>query len=197
MKNVKFNTKAVKKGSFSAVLIAVAVAVAVLVNLLAARLPDSLNSVDLTANDLYSIGEETEKLLDGLQDEVDITVLATEDNAEPTLVRLLSNYEDASKKIHVKYEDPTTNMDLSEQYGDMTPGSVIVSTDKKNKSLDLSQIFVSDYSSYYTTGNMSYSFDGEAQITSAVAYVTTEELPKLYTVVGHGETAPGSLKITG
>ena len=36
--------------------------------------------------------------------------------------------------------------------------------------------------SYQTTG-----FDGEGQITSAIAYVTSENLPVLYTLEGHGE----------
>ena len=36
--------------------------------------------------------------------------------------------------------------------------------------------------SYQTTG-----FDGEGQITSAIGYVTSEDLPVLYTLEGHGE----------
>ena len=41
-----------------------------------------------------------------------------------------------------------------------------------------------DYQTYssHTTG-----FDGEGQITSAIGYVTSEDLPILYTLEGHGE----------
>lgn len=41
-----------------------------------------------------------------------------------------------------------------------------------------------DYYSYSTTVT---GFDGEGQITSAIAYVTAENLPKLYVLEGHGE----------
>ena len=41
-----------------------------------------------------------------------------------------------------------------------------------------------DYSTYsYTTTG----FDGEGQIDSAISYVTSENLPILYTLDGHGE----------
>ena len=44
-------------------------------------------------------------------------------------------------------------------------------------------------SAYYSTGSVSRSFDGEGQITSAIDYVTTETLPQVYLLSGHGEAA--------
>ena len=58
--------------------------------------------------------------------------------------------------------------------------------------IDYNNIYVSDYSSYYTTGSYSTSFDGEGQITSAVANVTSNEIPAAYTLTGHGESTVGS-----
>lgn len=39
----------------------------------------------------------------------------------------------------------------------------------------------------YTTYSYVYSFDGEGAITSAIDYVISDELPKLYSLEGHGE----------
>lgn len=44
-----------------------------------------------------------------------------------------------------------------------------------------------DYSSYYSTGSYDVSFAGESELTSAIDYVTSEDLPLLYTLSGHGE----------
>ena len=43
-----------------------------------------------------------------------------------------------------------------------------------------------DYSTYTQTKS---AYDGEGQLTSAISYVTSEDLPKVYTITGHGETA--------
>lgn len=50
-------------------------------------------------------------------------------------------------------------------------------------------IYNTDMSAYYSTGSVSRSFDGEGQITSAIDYVTTETLPQVYLMSGHGEAA--------
>ena len=40
----------------------------------------------------------------------------------------------------------------------------------------------------YSTYSYVYSFDGEGAITSAIDYVISDELPKVYTLEGHGES---------
>lgn len=40
---------------------------------------------------------------------------------------------------------------------------------------------------YQTYSMETTAFDGEGQVTSAIAYVTTEDLPILYTLTGHEE----------
>ena len=57
----------------------------------------------------------------------------------------------------------------------------------RSRYIPLSDIYLTetDYSSYYPS--YSYSFDGEGAITSAIDYVTREELPQVYQLEGHGE----------
>jgi ABC-2 type transport system permease protein len=44
-----------------------------------------------------------------------------------------------------------------------------------------------DSSSYYMTGSASTSFDGESEITTAIDYVVSDDLPVIYALTGHGE----------
>lgn len=57
----------------------------------------------------------------------------------------------------------------------------------RSKVIDSNDLYTYDYSNYYTTGFYDVLFDGEQQLTSAVYYVTTQDLPKVYTLTGHGE----------
>ncbi len=188
-----FNTKNVRYGAYSAALIAVVIAIVLVINLVAGLLPDSVNAVDLSANKLYSISDESVETVKALEQDVTITVLAPEDKAEDLLVKILKKYEAASDRITVEYTDPTLNLDMANKYSDLTAGSVIVKSENRERTIDLNEIFAADYSSYYTSGQMSYSFDGEGQITSAIAYVTSGKLQKVYLVTGHGESQLGSM----
>ncbi len=68
----------------------------------------------------------------------------------------------------------------------LSNNSLIVESGERSKVINYNDMYESsiDYNtySYQTTG-----FDGEGQITSAIGYVTSEELPILYTLEGHGE----------
>ena len=67
---------------------------------------------------------------------------------------------------------------------------IVVSCEETGKSTTIafSDIIQYDYSSYYTTGQMTESaFDGEGQLTSAVNYVASETESMIYRTSGHGE----------
>lgn len=181
-----FGTKSVKYGSYSALMIAIVIVIVIVANLIAANLPESIKTVDLSANKVYSIGNDTEKVLDGLKKDVTITVLSSKADADSTLKRLLANYDESSR-VKVKYTDPSSNPSVAGNYSDLTEGSVIVKCGSKEQTIDSGSIYTYDSSSYSTTGNASQAFDGEGQITSAIQYVTADKLPKLYAVTGHGE----------
>ena len=175
-----FRTKSVRFGSYSSALIAVVIAVAVAFNLVISQIPEKYMSFDLSPGKLYTIGEKTEKLLSSLEEDVTLTVLAEESSADRTLSKLLERYEDES------------NLEAAQKYSSVSQNSIVVSCGSKENVIDYNNIYVSDYSSYYTTGSYSTSFDGEGQITSAVANVTSDEIPAAYTLMGHGESTVGS-----
>jgi ABC-2 type transport system permease protein len=86
--------------------------------------------------------------------------------------------------------DPT----FAKKYTQTTLGnnSLIFESAKRTKAVSNMEIYVMDIYSYQMTGQQSYTFAGESKITNAIDYVTTESLPTIYTLTGHGETALSS-----
>ncbi len=187
-----FRTKNFRFGMHSSALTAVVIAVVVVINILAGHLPGTLNSIDLSSNNVTSIGSQTEKLLDSLDEDVTISVLSAEDSSDSNINALLDKYKKASKHITIKYIDTSTDLGASQTYADYSANSVIVACGDKESVVDYYDIYQQDYSSYYTTGQASTSFDGEGQITSAINKVTSENALTLYCLTGHGETSLGT-----
>ena len=67
----------------------------------------------------------------------------------------------------------------------MPNNSLIVECGDKSRYISYNDIYLTDVD--YTTYSYVYSFDGEGAITSAIDYVISDELPKVYTLEGHGE----------
>ena len=178
--------KTIGTGVFSMGFIAIVVAV----NVFANELPEKAKSVDLTSQNLYTLTDDSVNLVKDLKQDVTLYVLSSEKSADDTVARTLSNYEDASSHIKVEYIDPAVSPNFYASYTDTAPsdGSIIVvsgNTSKVVSSSDLYQYDI-DYSTYTQTKS---AYDGEGQLTSAISYVTSEDLPKVYTITGHGETA--------
>jgi ABC-2 type transport system permease protein len=175
-------------GAYSSVSIIIAIALTVIINLIAGKLPSKYTGIDVTSNQLYSITDQTKQIVKSLDMDVDIYVLASEENADSVLSQTLNKYEELSDKINVEYINPMTNPKFASTYtsDSVSQNSLIVVTDKRSKVINYSDIYEyeMDYSSY------SYSvtgYDGEGQITSAISYCTSDEMPKIYIIQGHNE----------
>lgn len=70
----------------------------------------------------------------------------------------------------------------------MEDNSLIVESALRNTYVSYYDIYEYDYSSYYYTGSYEVSFAGESSLTSAIYYVTNEDLPTMYALTGHGES---------
>ena len=181
----------VKNLSFSAYstgMIALAIAVVAAANLVIGEMPSSWTAIDLTSEKLYSLTDQTKEFVNNMQEDVTIYVIVNEDNQDTTLGQTLQRYDDLSDHITVEYVDPTVNPRFHTQYTDSTISinSLIVVSDKRNRVIDYSDIYESsfDYSTYTSTTT---GYDGEGQITSALDYVLSDDLPKVYLTEGHGE----------
>ncbi len=181
----------VKNLSFSAYstgMIALAIAVVAAANLVIGEMPSTWTAIDLTSEKLYSLTDQTKEFVNNMQEDVTIYVIVNEDNQDTTLGQTLQRYDDLSDHITVEYVDPTVNPRFHTQYTDsaISINSLIVVSDKRNRVIDYSDIYESsfDYSTYTSTTT---GYDGEGQITSALDYVLSDDLPKVYLTEGHGE----------
>ena len=182
------NKKYLKNGSYSSVMIVVFIAIIIVINMIAGNLPSKYTQLDISAEKLYTIGDETKAMLKDLDKDVTIYQIAQSGSEDETISNLLQRYADESEHITVEVKDPVVNPKFVSEYttDNLSLNSLIVVCGDRNKVINYNNIYQSelDYNtySYNTTG-----FDGEGQITSAIAYVTSEDLPILYTLEGHGE----------
>lgn len=182
------SSKAIGRGVYSTTLIVVAVCAAVLVNVVAGEIPEKYSAIDVTSNKMYSLTEETETLVKEIREDITIYVLSSENNMDATVDKTLDRYKDLNPHIKVVYKDPYKYPNFAGQYtsDSVSQGSLIVVGEKRNKVIDQSNLYATefDYSTYqsYTSG-----YDAEGQITSALDFVTSESMPKIYFIEGHDE----------
>ena len=179
--------KASAHGSYSAGYTALFLAVLLMGNLIVSRLPSKYTKIDLSGSGLYSIGDQTKAVLDGLSEDVTLYLVCQEGNEDSTVTHLLEQYAENSDHVTLETKDPVKSPTFTQTYttDQVADNSVIVVSGDRSKVISYADIYTGDYD--YSTGGYSSSFDGEGQLTSAIAYVTTDDLPVLYVVTGHDE----------
>ena len=180
--------KHIKNGSYSMAMAAIFIVIIVVINMIVGAIPSKYSQIDVSSSKLYTIGDETKKVLKALDKDVTIYQIAQSGSEDDTISNLLKRYEDESKHIKVEVKDPVVNPKFASEYttDDLAANSLIVVCGDRNKVISYNDMYSTsvDYNTWQqtTTG-----FDGEGQITSAIGYVTSEDLPIMYTLSGHGE----------
>ena len=182
------NRNALRGGAYSITISAVVLAILVVVNLFASALPSSLTKYDISASKLYSITSNTKVVVNALEEDVTIYWVVQSGAEDAVIENLLSKYDSLSDHISVVKKNPDVYPTFAQQYTDETVrnNSLIVECGDRSRYIGYDDIYLQDMdlSSYY---NVSYSFDGEGAITSAIDYVVSEDFPQLYLLEGHGE----------
>ena len=163
-------------------------AILVAVNVFVSVLPTNLTKYDMSSTKLYSITSNTKVVVNALEKDVKIYWITQADEEDAVLENLLSKYESLSDHIQVVKKNPDVYPTFASKYTseEVANNSLIVECGEKSRYIGYSEIYVSQMSADgYSTET---SFDGEGAITSAIDYVVSEELPKLYVLEGHGES---------
>ena len=191
IKNIReqFGTRSSKMGSYSFFLTVVVLAILVTVNIALSFLPDSYVQEDLTANQLYSISSQSKVMLSSLEEDITIYWVVASGEEDEYVEKLLHNYEDYSSRVTVEKKDPDLNPDFTNNYTDETiyNNSVIVECGDKYRYISYQDMYETSSMSYYSMYSSADEFAGESLITSAISYCTTEELPVIHILEGHGE----------
>lgn len=188
-------TVALKGGSYAIALTVLVLALLIVVNILAGALPANLTKLDISSSKLYSITSNTKAVVNALEQDVTVYWIVQSGQEDAVIENLLSKYDSLSEHLHVEKKNPDVYPTFAQQYTQETiaNNSLVVVSGEKYRYVPYSDIYVtqgSQYSYSYTT-----SFDGEGAITSAIDYVVSTQLPKLYLLEGHGEsTLPESFQ---
>lgn len=184
------STKNISMSAYSSTVIVISTALVVLLNVLVLELPSKYTTFDVTTNKLYSLTDETQTMVKALDEDINIYVLVNEEQADELLATTLQTYEDLNSHIKVSYVDPAVNPKFFTQYtsASVTYNSIIVEGSRRSKVIDYSNIYESEID-YFTYTSTVTGYDGEGQLTSAISYVTTDDMPKIYMLEGHGEAS--------
>lgn len=189
-----FTTRSFRVGGYSVVATAIVLAIIVAANLLVQALPQSITKLDTTAIQMYTLSDQTEQILDSLDKDVTIYWIVQGGYEDTTLKPLLERYDTKSDRVSIEKIDPDLYPTFVETYadGEVTNNCLVVMCGERRRFVGDEDIYVENYTDYYTTGEIAYDFAGENAITSAIDFVVSENLPKVYTLTGHGEVALSS-----
>ena len=175
-------------GSYALGLTAIVLAIMVVINIAVSLIPDNYVKYDISSSQLYSITSNTKVVVNSLEKDVTIYWVVQADEEDDVIENLLNKYDSESEHVTVVKKNPDVYPTFTEEYtsDSVANNSLIVECGDKYRYIPYSDIYLTDID--YSTYSYSYSFDGEGAITSAIDYVTSDELPKMYVLQGHGET---------
>ena len=178
--------KKLKYGTLATVITAVVLASVVLVNIICNVLDKRYNwNIDLTSSGLYEIDEQTVDYLHKLNKDIDIAVMASEDDFEQNstlkvVEETLNRFKaEANGHIGIEYIDMTKHPEAVQQYsqgydGDFASGDIVVRSGDLVRVIAFDDVIKTTQTPNYMTMSydFSYSFIGEQSLVSAIMGVT-------------------------
>ncbi|HPF88086.1 MAG TPA: ABC transporter, partial [Candidatus Limiplasma sp.] len=147
-------TSTVKIGGYSVFAVIIVIAIAVAANYFINALPSTATQLDMTANQLYSVSDQTKKVVGNLEDDVTVYWVVRTDYEDAYLETMLDIYDGLSTKLTVVKKDPDVNPAFVKQYSDTTEdNSLIVVCGDRSKYVSSDDIYEYDYSNYYYSGS--------------------------------------------
>ena len=199
--------RSLRLGGYSIVLTIIVIAAVVILNLIVNSLPPQYTQIDLSGADVYQISEDSEKLAKELDTDITIYYVSTLANRNSQLHNFVQKYASMSDHIKIEYVDPEENPSFADKHGLTDQNSLVVSSELRSEAIlytdiyEYSEAIQQEYYSTYYYYYMMYQdeqyaieniysydvFDADNEITSAIDYVTTDKLPVVYAITGHGE----------
>ena len=124
---------------------------------------------DLTTEKLFTLSDQTKKIVGGLKTDVNIARFAKV--PDPQLNDLMAEYRNLSDHINFQNVDPTEKPDVAKDFGATHMGDVIVESGSRKQPLEAG-----------AEGNIS-----EQDVTSAILKVTRDKVKTICFVTGHSE----------
>ncbi|MGN8749829.1 Gldg family protein [Oscillospiraceae bacterium HCP3S3_D12] len=182
---------------FTVVFIAVIIVINVLVSALTTRFP-SMN-FDLTKEGLNTLSDEATDVAKEIVNETTIYIIGSEDAIRgdevysnyslkySQVANLADRLHELNDKIKVEYIDPDMNPQFISDYADdsLTTGKVMVKTDKRHKTLAVTDLFSIQQDS--STGQYNYYSKVDGALANALYLVNLDTVPVVAFATGHNE----------
>lgn len=186
--NSSFSSKRFRNGAYSSAVTVIVLIVLLFINLVAGRLD---LKVDVSSSGYFTMSETTGDFLEDLDEDIVIYYLSTESQIDNMIKDMIDKYDSASKHISVEMKDFSLYPNFVYQYVEEDTSVYYNSVIVENVATGRYR-----YVGYYDMALYSYNnnyqpyltgYDVEGQITSAIQYVTSDDLPKVYATTGHNE----------
>jgi ABC-type uncharacterized transport system involved in gliding motility auxiliary subunit len=159
-------SKTTRYGSNVVITILLALAILVLINFVSAK---HFKRLDTTQNKVFSLSEQTEKILKELTQDITVTGFYTENHYRRKSTQdVLNEYAEKSNKIKFTMIDPASKPGIASAYKITQDGTVVFDLGGKKENV--------------------VSYENEEQdFTSAILKLTSSKQKKVYFLSGHGE----------
>ena len=188
-----FSSKQLRIGGYSTVVAVVVIVIVIVVNMIVGQIPTIYTKFDTSALKLYSISEESAAIIKAVDSDITMYLIAETGTEDSIISELLGRYTSLNGRIKIQKIDPVLNPSFISKYTatQLSPSSVIVESAKRSYVIDYNDIYVMTPVYDQATGTVSATtaFAGESKLTSAIDYVTSDNIPVMYVVTGHGEPA--------
>ena len=161
-----FSKRSSKLGTNTAILTVAVLAILVFLNFVGYR---HHKRFDLTTEKLYTLSDQTKKIVGGLRN--DVTIVHFAKLPDPALDDLMGEYVNLGP--HVKYQsvDPEQKPDVAKQYGATHMGDLIASSGSRTERIEAG-----------VRGQV-----GEEDVTTALIKMTRDKSKMVCFLTGHGE----------
>ena len=181
-KNNKF-----KYGGYATLLTSIVILILVVANLVVDKLD---LKYDMTKNKLFSLSEQSYKVMDKLNKDINIISFYKKGSENQGVAEILNKYNNKTKKITLKYVDPSTNPQIAKKYSNtenaITTWSIVVESGSKFKVINGNELY--NMTQDQNTGESSAeSLAVEQKITGAIMYVVNDKNSVVYNLQGHNE----------
>ncbi len=202
----------------SAVIIALVIITLATVTL-SALIPSSIGKFDITKNNMYTLSDLSRQIASDITGEIKLYLVASESTQNTTIKTIMERYAKENSGIKVELLDPESSTVSKYYSGTPETNSIIVASDIRGLYIPYLDLFNYTpeaydntyyvYTYYYNQGIITCSFteflytyapslglyDGfsyELRITSALKYVSEQELETVYMMLGHSEEGVSS-----
>ncbi len=196
------NSRRFRQGSVATAITIIVIALIVVANMVVSSLSSKFSlNLDLTENKIFDISEETINFLKGMNKDVDIYILDTEQNFTAggeyfvQANEVISKYATLSPHVKVQYIDLVRNPAFASKFPklQLSSSSVVVASGQNATDLTPYDLYNIETDPNYGSQQITSS-KAEQAMTSAILKVTSDKVTKVSMLTGHNETELPALK---